>query len=97
VLIYLGRVKTTTPKESSKNGDEATKLSQSWNPTGQLAAQLVNVEGPEFSKSKPAPKGKASDKSIPGQITFTVSAIAVPALQDLSAVVIEILDVRLTK
>jgi hypothetical protein len=58
---------------------------------------LVKVEGPEFSKSKPAAKREASDKTIPRQITFTISAIAVPSLQDLSAVVIEILDDRLTK
>jgi hypothetical protein len=96
VLIYLGRVKTTTPKERSK-GDEPAKSTQSWEPAGQLAARLVKIEGPEFSKSKPAPKGKASDKTIPRQISFTVSAIAVPALHDLSAVVIEILDDRITR
>jgi hypothetical protein len=43
------------------------------------------------------PKGKAPNKTIPRNVTFSVSANAVAALQDLSAVLIEILDDRTTK
>lgn len=96
VLIYLGRVKT--PKDDKQSGDESAKVtSESWEPAGQLTARLVKVEGPEVAKSKTTPKGKAPKKTIPRQITFTVTANAVSTIQDLSAVMIEILDDRTTK
>ena len=98
VLIYLGRIKTTIPIDDSQSGNEAAKsTSQPWDPAGQFAARLVKVEGPEFAKSKTTPKGKAGNKTISRQITVSVTATAVPALQDLSAVLIEILDDRTTK
>ena len=95
VLIYFGRLKPATSKDGSKSDDSAKSASQSWDPAGQLAARLVKVEGPEFATS--TPKGKAPAKAIPKQITVTVTANAIPALKDLSAVLIEILDDRTTK
>ena len=99
VLIYLGRIKpSTSPKDGGQSGDEAAKgTSQSWDPAGQLTARLVKVEGPESAKSKTTPKGKAPNKTIPMQITISVTANAVSALQDLSVVLVEILDDRTTK
>jgi hypothetical protein len=99
VLINLGRIKPTPPpKDGSPSGDEAAKgTAQSWDPAGQLTARLVKVEGPEFAKSKTTPKGKSAKKTIPRQITISVTANAVSALQDLSVVLVEILDDRTTK
>jgi hypothetical protein len=99
VLIYFGRLKPTpTPKDGSQSSDEAAKgTSQLWEPAGQLTARLVKVEGPAFSKSKTTAKGKGPNKTIPRQITISVTANAVSALQDLSVVLVEILDDRTTK
>jgi hypothetical protein len=57
----------------------------------------VKVEGPESAKSKTTPNGKAPNKTVPRQITISVTANAVSTLQDLSVVLVEILDDRTTK
>jgi hypothetical protein len=98
VLINLGRIKTATTKDAGQSNEDAAKSTKpSWEPAGQIAARLVKVEGAEIAKSKTTSTGKAPQKTIPKQITFSIAAGAVPALQDLSAVMIEILDDRRTK
>ena len=98
VIIYLGRMKPLKPKDDSKADEQTAKNNpQTWEPAGQIAAQLVKVEGPEFAKVKTTPKGKAPAKTIPRQITILADASLVAPLHDLSAVMIEILDDRPTK
>jgi hypothetical protein len=97
VIIYLGRLNTTNTKDSQSTDKSARSDQQSWDPAGQITARLAKVEGPEFAKSKTAPKGKAPAKTIPRQITILADASSAAALQDLSAVMIEILDDRTTK
>jgi hypothetical protein len=98
VTIYLGRPKTTKPKEGSQADEQSAKSDpQSWQPAGQISARVVKVEGPEFVKGKTTPKGKAPTKTIPRQITILVDGSLVAPLHDLSAVMIEILDDRTTK
>jgi hypothetical protein len=96
--IYLGRLKTTKPKEGSQADEQSAKNNpQSWEPAGQISARVVKVEGPEFAKGKTTPKGKAPAKTIPRQITILVDGSLIAPLHDLSAVMIEILDDRTTK
>jgi hypothetical protein len=98
VIIYLGRMKTAKPKDGSQADEQlAENNPQSWEPAGQISARLAKIEGPEFAKAKTTPKGKAPNKTIPRQITILADATSAAALQDLSAVMIEILDDRTTK
>jgi hypothetical protein len=98
VIIYLGRMKTTKPKDGGQADEQSAKNNpQSWEPAGQIAAQLVKVEGPELAKGKTTSNGKTANKTIPRQMTILVDASLVAPLHDLSAVMIEILDDRSTK
>jgi hypothetical protein len=97
VIIYLGRMKSTNAMDSQSTDKAAKSDQQLWDPAGQITARLAKVEGPEFAKSQTAPKGKAPAKTIPRQITIRADASSAAALQDLSAVMIEILDDSTTK
>jgi hypothetical protein len=53
-----------------------------WEPAGQISARLAKVAGPESAKAKTTPKGKATNKTIPRQITILAYASAVAAIHE---------------